>query len=229
MRNGHFRTLILGLLFLSPALTRADQIATIDVTASFIPSALYFGNGPTLFMTGQFVLDEDTQTIGSWNLGFLGPSGATYQLSAQNGGVASAFCPLPCPVTAIPPFTTPEGWDFSFGNSVASTQMQTVLGTDVYFYPGEIVPLCANQNTYYPGNPVPAISFGCFRTSSASFDGETGWVYQSSDSSMSSGNLFVISVVSTPEPSELNTLLLGIAVLCGYIMFQRRNRGARTV
>ena len=103
---------VLLFLFLFPVPARADSIATIDVSASFIPSPLFFGNGPTLFMTGQFTLDEDTKNIGSWNLGFLGPLVATYQLSAQNGGVATAQCvgtgSGPCPVPVIPPMTGPR-------------------------------------------------------------------------------------------------------------------------
>jgi hypothetical protein len=108
----HFSIPVLLFLFLFPVPARADSIATIDVSASFIPSPLLFGNGPALFMTGQFTLDEGTKTIGSWNLGFLGPLGATYQLSAQNGGVATAQCvgtgSGPCPVPVIPPMTGPR-------------------------------------------------------------------------------------------------------------------------
>ncbi len=221
----HFSIPVLLFLFLFPVLARADSIATIDVSASFIPSQVFFGNGPTLFMTGQFTLDEDTKTIGSWNLGFLGPLGATYQLSAQNGGVATAQCVaiVPCPVAVIPPFNTAPTWIFSFGNGIASTTMYTTFISPVFLFTGESLPLCANQNTFYPSG-IDGISFGCGVTSGASFDNMTGFVYQSSDSTTSSGNLTVVSVVQTPEPAESTMLLFGIAIILGVRHFSRIQR-----
>ena len=117
MNKIYLSTVLLMSVILSPPLARADSTATLDVSASFIVSPIpsgfvTFGSGPSLFVTGQFTLDEDTKNIGSWNLGFLGPLVATYQLSAQNGGVATAQCvgtgSGPCPVPVIPPMTGPR-------------------------------------------------------------------------------------------------------------------------
>ena len=227
-----------GLVFLMcvlllPALAYADSIATLDLSASFVPinslgSAAIFGNGPSLFVTGQFTLDEDTGVISSWNMSFLGPLGATYQLSPQDGGMASASCRpgLPC----VPPgpldFAT---WNFSFGNSTASLDIVTLRLTNssLPFFPQEVLQLCAAPLTIYPGNVIVGGDQPCDSTSSASFAGQNGVIYQLPDG-FSSGTLTVSSVVSTPEPSESSGLLFGLAIFFMCMTFTKRD-DARTL
>ena len=128
MKRSCVGLVLLMFVLLLPALAYADSIATLDLSASFVPldpssGAATFGNGPSLFVTGQFTLDEDTGEISSWNISFLGPLGATYQLSPQNGGMASASCSppvLPCGSISL------AAWDFSFGNSTASLNLSTL-------------------------------------------------------------------------------------------------------
>lgn len=202
---------------LRAAPTHADEIATVDLNASFIDGTFSMNqsldNGPSFYLTGQFTLDESTAAIGSWNMTFLGPLGATYQLSSQNGGVASAGCEgsPPCPYPG--PGGTSAFWDFSFGNSGTSTRMDTLFGSATPFYAGESLQLCPLQNTYYD-NGVSVPSPGCSFTSSGSFDSQTGYLY-SFTNGQSSGILTVSSVISTPEPAESAMLLLGIAILFG--------------
>ena len=207
---------LLMFVLLLPALAYADSIATLDLSASFVPldlssGAAIFGNGPSLFVTGQFTLDEDTGVISSWNMSFLGPLGATYQLSPQNGGMASASCSppvLPCGSISL------AEWNFSFGNSTASLNLSTFKLTDssLPFFPQEVLQLCAAPATIYPGNVVVFSEQPCEGLGSASFAGQTGVIYQLPNS-FSSGTLTVSSVVSTPEPSESSGLLLGLALL----------------
>ena len=206
---------LLMFVLLLPALAYADSIATLDLSASFVPldpssGAAIFGNGPLLFVTGQFTLDEDTGEISSWNMSFLGPLGATYQLSPQNGGAASASCsPAVLPCGSISMAT----WDFSFGNGTASLNLSTFKLTDssLPFFPQEVLQLCGAVFTLYPGGVLVGTQ-PCFITSTASFAGQNGAIYQLPNS-FSSGTLTVSSVVSTPEPSESSGLLLGLALL----------------
>jgi hypothetical protein len=196
----------------APAL--ADTIATIDVNASFVPgdaaAAFFPSTGPTLFVTGQFTFDEDTLAFSSWNMGFLGPLGATYQLSPQDGGVATARCSF-SPTCPVPTGSlSPSSWIFSFSNSNASVSMVTLRGTGVAFEPGEILAMCPAALTIYPG-PVFLSGFPCDLNGEASFDGQTGVPYQLPNGF--SGTLTVTSLVSTPEPAESTLLLLGLAIL----------------
>jgi hypothetical protein len=209
MKNFCVGLVTLICVLLLPALARADSIATLDLSASFVPDAI-FGNGPSLFVTGRFTLDEDTSTISSFNMSFLGPLGATSELSAQNGGVASAF-------------TNTDFWSFSFANASASLEINTLNGTGTMpFFTGEILQLCGAPFTVYPGNVVVGTQ-PCVRTSSASFDNQTGVIYQLLNT-FSSGTLTVSSVVLTPEPSESSGLLLGLAVLFVCMTFKTRRR-----
>jgi hypothetical protein len=226
-----------GLVFLMcvlllPSLARADSIATFDVSASFVPTDssgtfATFGNGPSLFVTGQFTLDEDTGVISSWNMSFLGPLGATYQLSAQNGGMASATCRPDITCVPVGPFKE-STWDFSFGNSTASLNIATFRLSDSSqpFFTQEVLQLCAAPLTIYPGNVLVGGDQPCDTTSSASFAGQNGVIYQLPDE-FSSGTLTVSSAVSTPEPSESSGLLLGLALLFVCMTFTKRD-GART-
>ena len=228
-----------GLVFLMcvlllPALARADSIATLDLSASFVPidptsATAIFGNGPSLFVTGQFTLDEDTGEISSWNMSFLGPLGATYQLSAQNGGMASASCQLVPSCVSGGPFGVAR-WNFSFGNSTASLDLFTLnlTGSSLPFFTQEVLQLCAAPFTLYPGGVLVGTQ-PCGITSSASFAGQNGVIYELPNS-FSSGVLTVSSVVSTPEASESSGLLLGLAVLFVCMAFKNattRGRGNR--
>src|ERR1700745_3859112 len=175
MNKIYLSTVLLMSVILSPPLARADSTATLDVSASFIVSPIpsgfvTFGSGPSLFVTGQFTLDENTSTISSWNMSLLGPPGATFQLSVQHGGVASAFCEsdVPCPTT--PSF---GDWIFSFSNSSASLQVNTLPGSTTPFFTGETLQLCPVPFTIYPGNVIVS-SPVCSITSTASFDSVTG-------------------------------------------------------
>jgi hypothetical protein len=218
---------LLMFVLLLPALAYADSIATLDLSASFVPlspsgGAALFGSGPTLFVTGQFVLDEDTSTISSWNMSFLGPLGATYELSAQNGGVSGASCLFgPISECLSGPLLSNVAWSFFFANSVASLNVETNLG-ELPFFTGETVQLCAASFTIYPGNVVGEPP--CLGTSYASFDNESDVVVYQLPNGFSSGTLTVSSVVSTPEPSESTTLFLGMAIIFGCMIFQKTSR-----
>ena len=219
MRKTLLGTPVLLLCFI-PALARADSIATVDVSASFVPSSDFgvvgvFGSGASLFVTGQFTLDETSNTISSWNMTFLGTGGATYQLSPQDGGVAT----VQCTSTPCTPF-----WILHFSNSNALLRMD-VLFHQPLFQPGATLLLCPVQLTLYPSGNVVS-SPPCNVTSSASFDNQSGVVYTLPDGVTSSGFLTVVSVVSTPEPHS-STLLLGIAIVLGSFLKGRRG-SART-
>lgn len=221
MRRVHLSGILLVSVFLFPALARGDSIATVDVSASFLPkvnpfsSEVFFGNGPSLFVTGQFTLDENTDTISSWNMTFLGPLGATYQLSAQNGGgaISCAF------------YTSSCGYPtFSFYNSNAYLGLNGLFSGQappLSLYAGETLELCPEKYTIYPGN-VPAFSPPCDRTSGAFFNNQTYAIYELPNDVSSSGVLTVTSVVSTPEPSESTILLLGITIIFGCTIFKKR-------
>jgi hypothetical protein len=207
---------------LQAAQAHADSIATLDVSASFIASQ-NFGTGPFAFLTGQFTLDEDTKIISSWSMTIVGPAGATYTLSAQNGGVATAMCPfgsLPCPYPAPFPMTTNPGWTFSFSNGSTGIFMDTLYNSAVPFFAGESLQLCPLQNTVYPSG-FDAVSPACAFTSSAIFNGGTAFMYELEDNSSSSGILTVVSVTSTPEPAESTMLLVGIAIIFGVRHFSK--------
>jgi hypothetical protein len=209
-------------LFLFPSLASADSLATVGVNASFIASE-NFGSGPFAFLTGQFTLDEDTKVISSWSLTIMGPAGATYLLSPQNGGIATALCDfagLPCPYPALVPFSTNPGWTFTFSNGSTVLSMDTLFNSALPFFPGESLQLCPLQNTFYPGN-VDALSPACAFTSHATFNNQTGFMYELSDNSSSSGILTVTSVTSTPEPAESTLLLLGMAIIFGLRHFTK--------
>jgi hypothetical protein len=207
------------LLCFIPALARADSIATVDVSGSFVPSSDFglvgvFGSGASLFVTGQFTLDENTNTVSSWNMTFLGTGGATYQLSPQDGGVAT----VQCTSTPCTPF-----WILRFSNSNAFLQMDVLFSSSPLFQAGESLLLCPVQFTMYPDGNIVS-SPPCNVTSGASFDNQSGVVYTLPDGVTTSGFLTVVSVVSTPEPSESTTLLLGIAIAFGSIVFQKTQR-----
>jgi hypothetical protein len=229
-----------GLVFLMyvllfPTLAQADSIATLDLSVSGVPpdpstGDALFGSGPTLFVTGQFVLDEDTSTISSWNMSFLGPLGATYQLSAQSGGVATAKCQfVPSCASITSPLDHPN-WNFSFGNSIASLNVTTLFNEPLPFFTGETVQLCGAPFTIYPGGVIVGTQ-PCVTGGGATFDNQVGTIYQLPNG-FSSGTLTVSSVVSTPEPSESSGLLLGLAVLFVCMTFKNtttRGRGNRGV
>lgn len=203
-------------IFLFPTLARADSIATLDLSSSFVPTdssgaAAIFGNGPSLFVTGQFTLDEDTSVISSWNMSFLGPLGATYQLSAQNRGMATAKLEA-------------ATWNFSFGNGTASLDIFTLVLNDPLrpFSAQEVLQLCGAPFTIYPGNVIVGEQ-RCVTTSGASFDDQDVAIYQLPNG-FSSGTLTVSSVASTPEPSESSGLLLGLAALFVCMAFKTRRR-----
>ena len=239
MNKIYLSTVLLMSVILFPPPARADSIATLNVSASFILSPINsgfvtFGSGPSLFVTGQFTLDENTSTISSWNMSFLGPLGATFQLSAQNGGVASAFCELDVPCPTTPSF---GDWIFTFSNSSASVQVDTLPGSTTPFFTGETLQLCPVTTTIYPGNVIVEFPF-CSITGHASFDGVTGNLFALPigpasgggpiNGTISSGTLTVTSVASTPEPSESATLLFALAIMFGCIV-RAKPPGRRTL
>ena len=181
MNKAYLAGFLLALVLFCTAPTKADSIATIDLSANFATGGSFVSvtfptSAPLFGVTGQFTVDEDTGAISSWNVNFLGSLGASYQLSAQNGGIASASCVgvTPCPG---PPSSFDQGyWDFSFANSGAFLKIDTLQRppSSSPFFTGETLQLCPVEITFYPGN-VSDDSPTCVFTSSASFDGETGF------------------------------------------------------
>ena len=240
MREVGSRLFVLVFVILFPALARADSIVTLDLSASFVPRNSHdmaiVGSGPTLFVTGQFTVDEveantsmgtviaSMSVLPQWNMTFLGPAGASLQLSPQNGGVGG------CPVVKGTQDCTLGLTDISFGNSSASLFIEIFAGYSPLFT-GENLQFSQASETVYPGHNV-VNSPPCLTTSTASFENQRDAVYSLigpggceggvCDTGPSSGFLTVASVVSTPEPPESTALLLGIIFIFGCSVFRKR-------
>jgi hypothetical protein len=186
--------LILALCLLSAAPSRADSIATLDLSAALVTTSdPYVANGddlPSLFVTGQIFYDITTATALGTELSFLGPEGANHQFSSQAQDI-SGFCDyIQC--------------QFSAGDGVAS--LSIVSGYFVggpSFVVGNDFVVCPISDTLYGSLDVHSIP--CSAGSIAIFDNIYGVVYSLPDGN-STGSLTVAAI---PEPNLLILLLTG--------------------
>ena len=145
-------------------------------------------------------MDESTDTIGLWNMTFLGPAGATSQFSSHSGGSASVSCIDCVPESGI------GWWNFDFRRGTDSASLETGFFNGQPLYTGESLYLSTSAYTIYNGVNNYQYGLHQYNTgSTASFDGESGAIYTPPGES-SSGIVTVASVISTPEPAELGML-----------------------
>jgi PEP-CTERM motif len=212
------------LLFLFAALTLfaiptfADSVATIDVTASLIPSSSstglsYIFQPPSLFVTGQILFDLTTgiQTLGpdpglipngsiQMNMSLSGPGG-TAQFSTQG----AAYCIW---------LGESVGYGECFYHAQvgsASVSFATIIFSPT-FTVGESWGACAVRDTFYSDIGVHEAGQGpCPGTSTATVGNDSGVVYTLLDNS-SSGRLTVTAIneVNVPEPGSLCLLTAGL-------------------
>jgi len=202
----------------------ADSVATINVTASLIPSSTLTMGGvsavfqpPSLFVTGQILFDltNGIQNLGpdpppngsvQMNMSFLGPGGATSQFSTQGTGYCIWL-----------------GSGAQYGECFYHAQVGSAsvsFGTIIFsptFTVGESWGACAVRDTDYLDSGVHEMGQGpCPRTSTASFDNNDGVVYTLLDNS-SSGRLTVAAIneVNVPEPSSLCLFTTGLLMTIG--------------
>jgi PEP-CTERM motif len=224
MRRKIQAAVVFALFLCFAGAARPDTIVTLDLNASFgteqsgpaqHQDSVFFpasGPVPVLYVTGEFAWDETTSTIDSFNIGFLGPLGATYQLSPQDIGTftPSGGC-LDCTVPGA------GWWEFALVNDTAGISLSTLLGSNAPFYTGESLTLCPIMNTEYGGVSVPFL-YACPSTTGGYFEDfafPTGVVYELPNG-QSSGVLTVASVISTPEPATLWLLALGIVAIVSW-------------
>jgi hypothetical protein len=204
--------LILALCLLSAAPSRADSIATLDLSATLVTTNdQYVANGddlPSLFVTGQIFYDITTATVLGTGLSFLGLEGANHQFSSQGQDI-SGFCDyIQC--------------QFSAGDGVAS--LSIVSGYFVggpSFVVGNDFGVCPISDTLYGSLDVHSIP--CSAGSAASFDNIDGVVYSLPDG----GSTGSLTVAAIPEPSILILLLTGCVFFA--LVARWRDEGALSV
>lgn len=177
----------------------ADSIATINVSASFIPGEQY--QPPTLFVMGQIFYDMTTNSLIGMNMSLLGPAGSSAQFSSQGYGGCSMWIA-----------DMYEECGFSGGSGSAFVGFG-IINFSQTMAVGDTWGACAQRTTIYPNFDYQSGQGPCPGTSTAGFDNIAGVIYTLQDNS-SSGQLTVVSI-STPEPSTLLLLATGLLALIG--------------
>jgi len=186
-----------------------DSIPVFRVTGTFTgefaPSTNQFGQ------PGPF-----GGPITSWDLTFI----------SKAGNSLHDVAPLVDEVTHIgtgtgSAFVLGGFWQFNLRDGNFSLQLITVFNTGGPLFTGEVLYLCASQLTYYATPPSPVFSQGCIANTIGGFGDVSGFPFSLQPNGLSSAT---VTVVSTPESSELLLFSIGCAGCFGLIWHRRKGR-----